>query len=86
MKSEMEARAEEVQEKFNTQMKNLTEVLMPSLNKMKEEIITTNMPKSKKDITIDGKPVFASLTTDGRVIITFNSLDDSQKFYDSLKK
>lgn len=40
------------------------------------------VPKSKKDITVNGKPCSMSLLTDGRIVINLGTMDDAQKLYE----
>ncbi len=56
------------------------------LEEVGHEMKIISVPKSKKDILINGRQGYISLLSDGRVIIHCSTLDDGQKVYDSFKE
>lgn len=75
----LRSNVEEVESKFKATANDI----MSKLGTFSKELTLISVPKSKKDILINGKRGYVSLIADGRVIIHCNTLDDAQKVYDS---
>ncbi len=73
------------QKNFN-QIPGLEEVmgkLKNTMEQMGKDAIKIHVPKSKKEVKVNGKNSNVSLIEDGRVIFNFNTTDEAQAFYDN---
>ena len=68
--------------KFKTDMETVLSQINPALKTFANEQKKLLTPKKVKNIKLDDKDVVVSLIEDGRVIIKFASLEESEKFYD----
>lgn len=50
-----------------------------------KELLEIANPVSRKDVTVDGKNIFLSLTKSNQVVFNFASADHAQEFYDREK-
>jgi len=65
---------------------NIIEKLNPLLNQMQSEHLKLARPKDKKKCKVNGVESSVSLIEDGRVIITFSTLKESEDFFKNIER
>lgn len=77
--------SEEFQKKLTQGVGRLNEEIEKRFKPVMETLQNEQMPLKRKDIKINGKNAFVSLTKDGRVIFTFGDMNEAEMFYESKK-
>lgn len=79
------------QEKFKKQAEETVGLLTDSMKMLssvetvfKDQLDLAN-PISRKDVTVDGKNIFVSLTKSNQVVFNFASADHAQEFYNRIE-
>jgi hypothetical protein len=74
---------DELSNRLNATYKNITKDILPLIEKNKAQQERLNKPKAKKDVEINGKTCSVSLIVDGRVLINFATIEESEFFYEN---
>lgn len=64
-------------------LESLTQNAIPAFHLLKKELESLQMPKRKKDFMYKGRQCAIEQLNDGRIILKFNALDESDSFYDT---
>lgn len=73
---------------FEELLKNaaaMQQQILPKIEAINAEYNKLAQPKSLKNIIFYNKEVKASLISDGRVVLTFSNIEDSENYFKSLK-
>jgi len=71
-------------QKITDGIKKTMENLMPNVEKIMNETQKVLLPKSKKDVKINGINCSVSLTTDCRIIVNLPTEDLAKNLYDNI--
>lgn len=74
-----------LQESLTKPLQHLTQVTTEVLMPLKKELEIQNTPKRKKDVVYKGKQYGMAQLSDGRIILTFPTIEMSDAFYENKK-